>query len=185
MKKFLSLMLISLALAAITISSGVYNFAATEKHWPITEKLIEWIRISSINAHAKDIEVPPLDSGDMIRIGATHYHAMCTGCHLAPGMEPTELSIGLYPQAPVFSQRETISNQAEMLDLARGYFWVIKNGIKMTAMPSWGLSHDDATIWAMVAFIFKMSGMTQAQYKELTHSTQDHATDHEHHDHAH
>ena len=72
-----------------------------------------------------------------------------------------------------------------MLDLARGYFWVIKNGIKMTAMPAWGLSHDDATIWAMVAFIFKMSGMTQEQYKELTHSTQDHATDHEHHDHAH
>lgn len=185
MKKILSLLLISLISAVIIISSGVYNIAATEKHWPVTEKLIEWVRISSVNAHAKNMEVPPLDSIDMITTGATHYDAMCTGCHLAPGMKSTELSIGLYPQAPVFYQREAIIDQAKALEQTKAYFWIIKNGIKMTAMPAWGLSHDDASIWAMVAFILKMSGMSQEQYRELTHSTQDLVKDHEHRDHSH
>lgn len=185
MKKILSLLLISVILAAIIIGSGVYNIAATEKHWPITEKLIEWVRISSIHAHSENIEVPSLENDDMLKIGATHYHAMCISCHLAPGMISTELSLGLYPQAPVFYQREAIADQAEMLSMAKAYFWVIKNGIKMTAMPAWGLSHDDASIWAMVAFILKISGMTIEQYQKLTHSTEDHGTSHEHHDHAH
>ena len=187
MKKIFSLLLISLILAAVIIGSGVYNIAATEKHWPVTEKLIEWMRISSVNAHVKSMEVPSLDSTDMDMIvtGATHYHAMCTGCHLAPGMKPTELSIGLYPQAPVFYQREATIDPAKALEQMRAYFWVIKNGIKMTAMPAWGLSHDDATIWAMVAFISRMSGLTHAHHQALTHSTQGSVSAHDHHDHSH
>lgn len=184
MRNILILLLISL-ISAVIISSGVYNIAATEKHWLVTEKVIEWVRISSVNAHAKNLEVPPLDSIDMITTGATHYDAMCTGCHLAPGMKSTELSIGLYPQAPVFYQREAIIDRAKALEQTKAYFWIIKNGIKMTAMPAWGLSHDDATIWAMVAFILKMSDMSREQYKELTLSTQDPATGHEHRDHSH
>lgn len=45
-------------------------------------------------------------------------------------------------------------------------FWIIKHGIKMSAMPAWGGSHDDATIWSMVAFLRKLPDMTPAQYKE-------------------
>jgi len=44
---------------------------------------------------------------------------------------------------------------------------VIKHGIKMSAMPAWGFSHDDATIWSMVAFLQKMPGMTPAEYRAI------------------
>jgi hypothetical protein len=44
---------------------------------------------------------------------------------------------------------------------------VIKHGIKMSAMPAWGPSHDDATIWSMVAFLQKLPEMTPAQYKAM------------------
>jgi mono/diheme cytochrome c family protein len=49
----------------------------------------------------------------------------------------------------------------------RQAFWVIKHGIKMSAMPAWGLSHDDATIWSIVAFLKKLPDMTPEQYKEI------------------
>jgi len=39
----------------------------------------------------------------------------------------------------------------------------------MSAMPAWGLdgSHDDQTIWSMVAFLEKLPGMTPEQYKAI------------------
>lgn len=180
MKTILSLILASLILAFIALGSGAYNMAATEKHWSITEKIIEWVRESSIKARTKNLEVPPLDNAELLLIGAVHYNAMCTTCHLAPGLKPTELSIGLYPQAPVFHQRESVDDPVKKLEHTREYFWVIKNGLKMTAMPAWGLSHDDDSIWAMAAFVLKMSHMTPEQYENLISSAKDHSHDHEH-----
>jgi mono/diheme cytochrome c family protein len=46
-------------------------------------------------------------------------------------------------------------------------FWVIKHGIKMSAMPAWGFSHDDPTIWSMVAFVQKLPAMSPAQYRDI------------------
>ena len=183
MKTILSLILASLILAFIALGSGAYNMAATEKHWSITEEIIEWVRESSIEARSKNLEVPPLDNAELLLIGAVHYNAMCTTCHLAPGLKPTELSIGLYPQAPVFHLRESVDDPVKKLEHIREYFWVIKNGLKMTAMPAWGLSHDDNSIWAMAAFVVKMSHMTPEQYENLISSAKDHSHDHEHGDH--
>ncbi len=180
MKTILSLILASLILAFIALGSGAYNMAATDKHWGITEKIIEWVRESSIEARAKHLEVPPLDDAEVLLKGAEHYNAMCTTCHLAPGLKPTELSIGLYPQAPVFHQRESVDDPVKKLEHIRAYFWVIKNGLKMTAMPAWGLSHDDDSIWAMAAFVLKMSHMTPEQYENLISSAKDHSHDHDH-----
>lgn len=46
-------------------------------------------------------------------------------------------------------------------------FWIIKHGIKMSAMPAWSLSHDDPTIWSGAAFLQKIPDMTRAQYKDI------------------
>jgi mono/diheme cytochrome c family protein len=178
MKTIISLLLALLILTIIALGSGAYDMAATEKHWSITEKIIAWVRDSSIEARIEDLQVPALDDADLLAQGAEHYSAMCTICHLAPGVKPTELSTGLYPKAPVFHQHEPISDPAEKLHRAKAYFWVIKNGLKMTAMPAWGLSHDDEAIWGMTAFALKMSQMTPEQYENLISSAKDQGHDH-------
>ena len=179
MKRIIVLAVIaSLILAVVAVETGVYNMAATEKHWVVTEKMIAWVRDNSIDARAKEYRVPPLDDERLVLDGAVHYDAMCTICHLAPGMQPTELSRGLYPQAPQFYLYEPILDEAQKLEQAQRYFWVIKNGLKMTAMPAWGLSHDDDGMWAIVAFVQKLGGMTPEQYRHFVQTTEDHAHDH-------
>ena len=64
----------------------------------------------------------------------------------------------MYPQPPNLSQLQLDPQDA---------FWVIKHGIKMSAMPAWGGSHDDATIWSLVAFIQKLPKMTPQEYKDI------------------
>lgn len=180
MKTIFGLLLTVLLVAGYVMGTGVYNMAATEKHWTITEKLIEWMRVNSIAARSNELEIPVLDESESLSTGAAHYDAMCTDCHLSPGQEPTELAQGLYPQAPVFYQRTPLTDPEEVQKQIKAYFWVIKNGIKMTAMPAWGLTHDDETIWAMAIFVQKLGGMPASVYDELTH-----ANEHAHHQHTH
>jgi len=50
---------------------------------------------------------------------------------------------------------------------AKTIFWVTKHGIKMTGMPAWGRTHDDDTIWNVVAFVMKLKGMSGPQYEDI------------------
>jgi len=145
--------------AGIFVWSGSYNIGADNPHLAITHQLINNLRDHSTKAYSRGIKVPNLDNPAMIAEGAEHYSVMCTGCHLAPGMAETEIRAGLYPQPPDLS-KDGIDDPAEA-------FWIIKHGIKMSAMAAWGKTHTDEQIWNMVAFTSKMPGMTPAQYLKL------------------
>lgn len=187
MKMFLSLLFIAIAAIAIVAASGIYNISAVEKHWGITEKAIAWVRDSSIDAHAKNLTVPQLDEKEVLSSGLEHYHAMCVDCHLYPGQKQTEISMGLYPQAPAFHERSPVTEPSQHSEAMKKYFWVIKNGIKMTAMPAWGLSHDDKSVWAMAALVLKLHGMSAQEYGEhlrVLQTDDSHDHDHGHDDHG-
>lgn len=176
----IALAIVALATAAIVVFSGSYNFAADEPHWSITERVITTARHRSIDKRASEITVPDnLDDPQRIQRGAQHYLPMCAGCHLAPGMKNTELRAGLYPQPPALAEHG-IHDPASA-------FWTIKHGIKMSAMPAWGSSHDDESLWDMVALLKAMPGMTEQEWKTLVGDDQSSTgeTGHEHHDHAH
>lgn len=157
---------------AAYVYSGAYNIGADDQHTRPVFWLLETLRNRSIEAHAADVKVPNLDDPKMIAEGGEHYSAMCTGCHLAPGMADSEIRPGLYPRPPNLAEHG-IHDPKEA-------FWVIKHGIKMSAMPAWGSSHDDATIWNMVAFIRKMPQMTPAEYQQLVGSADSESHEHSH-----
>ena len=138
--------------------SGIYNVGADDPHTRPVLLMMQSLREHSIHARSRGLEVPKLEDPQLVLKGAGQYAAMCTGCHLAPGMDESEIRPGLYPQPPNLSQ--------ERID-PRHAFWVIKHGVKMSAMPAWGLSHDDMTIWSMVAFLEKLPNLSPAQYQDL------------------
>jgi mono/diheme cytochrome c family protein len=148
-----------LVAGGLFIWSGLYNIGADEPHWMPTCVAIDNLREHSIAARMADTQVPDLDGAARIRVGAANYSAMCTGCHLAPGVTDTEIRPGLYPMPPDLSRLGARD--------AKRTFWIIKHGIKMSAMPAWGKTHTDEQIWNMVAFIRRMPGMTPAQYAAL------------------
>lgn len=169
-KVLVVLAFVSFVAGAGILYSGLYNMGADQAHWPVTLKLIETLRERSVSAHAKGIEVPKLDDAKLIAEGAEHYSAMCSGCHLAPGMEDTEIRVGLYPRPPKLAAHARGESHTGMdaQAMAARQFWIIKHGIKMTAMPAWGTGHDDDSIWGLVAFVQKLPGMTPEEYAALT-----------------
>src|SRR5215469_11675863 len=124
---------------------GIYDVAADSPHNPITAHFFKFVRERSIAVRADGINVPPLDRADMISDGASDYDEMCTSCHLAPGMPENEMRPGLNPKPPLLAAGKVGNPKVQ--------FWIIKHGIKMTAMSAWGRTHSDEEIWNIVAFL--------------------------------
>ena len=151
----------------IFIYSGLYNMSAISHHNKITLWVINTLRDNSMKYHANDpgIKPPDLSDSSLIKTGFIHYREMCVGCHGAPGIEQSELTVkGFYPHPPklVRTAKEFTPQQL---------FWITKNGFKMTAMPAFGTTHNDQEIWAMVAFVQKLPSITKEQYQRMDNQT--------------
>jgi mono/diheme cytochrome c family protein len=151
---------------------GFYDIGADAPHLAVTKSFMGYVRERSIATRAGDITVPSLNEPGRVADGAADYDAMCTGCHLAPGMKENEMRPGLNPKPPKLAAIPALPPAVQ--------FWVIKHGVKMSAMPAWGKTHSDDEIWNMVAFLQKLPKLTPGQYKMLVGIAVGH---HEHDDH--
>lgn len=162
----LTLLILGL-LAAGFVWSGAYNVGADDPHTRPMLALLETVRERSIETRSADMSAPDLTSAELIRSGAGNYDAMCRGCHLAPGMDESELSKGLYPAPPNFS-KAPIDDPAEA-------FWVIKHGIKASGMAAWGKSMEDEYLWGMVAFLRRLPELDSEGYQAAVAASEGHS----------
>ena len=159
---FIALVLLAVAAAAGIVYSGVYNIGADDPHWGVTSKVLETLRSRSVEKRAANVQVPAnLQDEKVILKGAGQYAAMCTSCHLAPGMKPTELSRGMYPRPPNLSQVRVEPKVA---------YTAIKHGIKMSGMPAWGGPHGDEQVWSLVAFLSRLPELSPQEYQKMLQS---------------
>ena len=157
----------------VFVYSGVYDIGATTPHWPLTHWVMETARLRSIKAHAAGIAAPPgLDDPARIPMGIEHFAAHCAVCHGAPGVPKGDIAQGLYPQPPDLAVTASGYSDGEL-------FWIVKHGIKMTGMPAWA-DHSDEEVWATVAFLRKLPGMTPDEYAKLVMASMAHGGVHEH-----
>ncbi len=153
--------LVALAIGvAVFVGSGLYNIGADDHHTKVVLNIITLLRNRSIAVRARRIDVPNLNDPNNIGAGAQRYAALCIDCHLAPGVTKSDVRTGLYPHPPNLAEED--------VEDAQKAFWTIKHGIKMSAMPAWGKSLNDAAIWDLVAFVRQMPMMTPQTYQQLT-----------------
>jgi mono/diheme cytochrome c family protein len=155
----------ALALAGVLgagafIYLGIFNVAASEPHWPVTYRIMETAGIRSIRTHARGIKAPE-NLGDPARIvsGTAHFADHCATCHSAPGVEADDMAEGMYPKPPALTNAAKTWTPSEL-------FWIVKNGIKMSGMPSWA-DHGSDDLWSVVAFLEKLPGLSDADYGKL------------------
>lgn len=164
---------VGLASTGLGAYLGVVNFAADAPHGDVVFNMIQWARERSIAVRAKEIEVPnTLASEELVRRGAGNYDAMCVNCHLAPGIDDSEIRQGLYPSPPNLSKVAA----EELSGTPARQFWIIKHGIKGSGMPAWSKGGmDDGAIWEIVAFLQKLPSMSADQYRQAVRSSDGHS----------
>lgn len=168
-------LLAAIATAGVIVYTGAFDVAADTPHAAVTYRLIAFARERSIGRRIEDI-APPGDLDDIARVrrGAGNYAAMCNGCHLEPGVETSELRMGLYPEPPNLAKPDA-DRSHEAAGAARK-FWIIKHGIKATGMPAWSKGGmEDAAVWDLVAFVQRLPKMSASEYRELVDSSKGHS----------
>lgn len=151
--------------AAWFFFGGYYSVAGTVEDPGIVNWGLVRVRTASIDRHATD--TPPATISDPARVqaGARAFAQQgCSNCHGAPGVNWAKFSEGLRPDPP--DLKEVVGDRTPSQ-----LFWVIKNGINMTGMPSFGLAGaKDEDIWSIVAFLKKLPSISEADFKAWTAS---------------
>jgi mono/diheme cytochrome c family protein len=118
----------------------------------------------SVVRHARSIKAPTQLTDQQATDGLRICKETCVYCHGAPGKDPGDIGKGLNPEPPYLADTVSRWSSAEL-------FWIIKHGIKMTGMASYGAVHNDGEIWNLVAFVQRLPKMTPEQYSQMEQAT--------------
>lgn len=163
--------LVCLLAPILLLAVGAINMGADVKPGLIERTLAPWAVDRSVEKHAPKEKNPY--AGDLAAIvtGLDHYRENCLMCHGASDVAGAELSKGINPPAPSLDKIVNDTPDGEL-------FWVIKHGIRMTAMPAFGPTHTDEEIWHTVAFIRHLPDLTAQERDSLRSVTGEEAHHH-------
>jgi len=157
------LTVLALIAGAVYFFGGFYDVAAAQPDPKPVEWVLASVREASIASRAPAITPSNLDDPATIQAGARAFSTRgCVACHGAPGVNWEKFAEGMKP------------DPADLSEVAKGQsageiFWVIKNGIGMTGMPSFArIKVQDPEIWAITAFVKKIPSVSPADYKTWT-----------------
>ena len=155
-----ALAIIGAIAAAVFFFGGFFSVAATYEDPPPVAWALVKVRAMSIAHNSHDQPPMSLEDPNTIHAGAHAFATRgCVSCHGGPGAAWAKFSEGLNPGPP--DLKEVVGN----LDPSE-LFWVIKNGIRMTGMPSFGATGvPDQEIWSIVAFLKKLPTVSDADFK--------------------
>lgn len=92
--------------------------------------------------------------------GARLYRDKCADCHGRPDNPVSDYGASFNPRAPQFMQAHP--RLTENQD-----FYLIKNGVRRSAMPAWGNIMTDTEIWQVVAFLNHLDNVPPSVQQEL------------------
>lgn len=70
-----------------------------------------------------------------------------------PGVDREQWANGMRPKTPPLTEEAPEWEAKEV-------FWLVKHGAKMTGMPAFGPTHDEETLWGIVAMVKELPAMT-------------------------
>ncbi len=146
--------------ALAVISFGLFDSTATTPHYPAVGWAAHSAFMSSVKARAGVNRAPPSFNQAEVVAGFGEYQTDCEMCHGGPGVPRRGFVKGMTPTPPF------------LLDSARRWtpaqlYWIVGQGIKMTAMPAWRTTRSKGQVWDMVAFLEALPYLSAADYARM------------------
>ena len=115
---------------------------------------------AAVARHAPDGGNPVPASDENLMAGAKLYRQMCSRCHGLSKDSDNNYGLSFYPPAPHLALNRPSYTDNEM-------FWIVKHGIRNTAMPAWGNLLSDEEIWQVVTLVRKFDSLPDSATLEL------------------
>ena len=135
-------------LGILFLRSSYMSVAATDPPLPLETTLAKMGLNARIARQAPQRDVSKMPTADLVS-GAQVYQKDCAFCHGLPNQPASAAGKGMFPHAPqLFTQQETVSD-----DPAGVTYWKVKNGIRLTGMPSFGSALSDEQMWQVAGLL--------------------------------
>jgi thiosulfate dehydrogenase len=130
------------------VEMGRAPAAAWDHPMPFEKFFAKGALRARIKKEAPDRDLATFTPTDLMT-GAQVYKDNCAFCHGLPLQAPTGASQGMFPHAPqLFTEKETVTD-----DPVGVTYWKVKNGIRLTGMPSFQKSLNDQQMWDVSALM--------------------------------
>ena len=152
--------LVGLAIGGFIFATGRFNVAAIAPP-DFIDKVAPWALGKALDRRAREVTDPIAKDPGAVARGLSHYREDCLLCHGAPGVDAAEFQEGMNPTPPGID-----ATVVQNLSDAK-LFWVIKNGIRMSGMPAFGVNAKDDEIRDIVTFVRHVPQLTDAERQAL------------------
>jgi thiosulfate dehydrogenase len=119
----------------------------------------------SLGAHIDkaNIPAPPIQpSEDNYVAAAKNYKDQCAGCHGLPNQPAPAIAGNMFPDATLMFKDKGVTD-----DPPQESYWKIKNGIRLTGMPTFKGVLDDTQMWQLALFVANADKLPDSAKKIL------------------
>jgi thiosulfate dehydrogenase len=154
--------LIGLILGILIVPAGLYLYirsgaapaAASDAPMPFEKFLARGGLHARISKEAPQRDVASFTTGDLAA-GADVYQKNCAFCHGLPQQPASAASKGMFPHAPqLFTADDTVTDDPPGVT-----YWKVKNGIRLTGMPSFNNALTDQQMWQVSALMTRADNL--------------------------
>lgn len=110
------------------------------------------------NAPRRQNPIPPTESN--LLDGARLYRDKCADCHGRPDNPASDYGGSFNPRAPQFMKEEPRKPENQT-------FFIVKYGVRWSAMPAWGNIMADSEVWQVVTFLNRVGNLPPSVLQEL------------------
>jgi mono/diheme cytochrome c family protein len=105
----------------------------------------------SLDAHIDkaNVPAPPIQpSEDNYVAAAKLYKDNCAMCHGLPNQPPPAIAGNFFPDATLMFKGKGVTDDPPQVS-----YWKVKNGIRLTGMPTFKSILDDTQMWQLALFV--------------------------------
>jgi mono/diheme cytochrome c family protein len=136
------------------IRSGAAPAAASDAPMPFEKFLARGGLHARIAKEAPQRDAASFTTGDLAA-GADVYQKNCAYCHGLPQQPASSASKGMFPRAPqLFTADDTVTDDPPGVT-----YWKVKNGIRLTGMPSFNNALTDQQMWQVSALMARADNL--------------------------
>ena len=142
-------------------ASGMAPAAASDPPMPFEKKMASM----SLDAHIEkaNLPSPPIPANEEnFLAGAKIYKDQCATCHGLPDQTPPAIAENMFPDATLMFKGKGVTD-----DPPQESYWKVKNGIRLTGMPTFSGILNDTQMWQLALFVANADKLPDSAKKVL------------------
>jgi thiosulfate dehydrogenase len=135
-------------IAIVYVGTGLLPIGANDAPLPFEKVFAGGAVYRRIDHLAPKRDISEFKTADYVA-GVVVYQKDCAFCHGLPQQEAPPVAQGMFPHAPqLFTAEGTVTD-----DPVGVSYWKVRNGIRLSGMPSFEASLSDQQMWEVAAVV--------------------------------